>query len=368
MSLILKTLSLDPFVLPQAEKEKIFTSDIMQAVNWHYQNSFEFKSFCQNQGFSPSKNYNVDEIPFIPVSLFKKIDFLSVPKDSIIKTLYSSSTTGIPSKIMIDQITSDNQRNVANKILSDFLGKIRRHFIVFDSESTIKSINGDLSSRNTAIRGMLPLAKSMSFILDDNLELDINLFDKEISKIKKDESICYFGFTWLAYGIYLKNKNNNEFKKIVARTSGWDKIFLHIGGWKKLQDIAVSKEDFSADMSEFLDLFPSRVIDFYGMTEQLGTVYPDCKEGFKHIPVYSELIIRDLKTLAPVGIGKSGFIQLLSPLPHSYPGISILADDIGKIVGIDDCKCGRKGKYFIFERRSEKAELKGCGDVLKIDL
>ena len=42
----------------------------------------------------------------------------------------------------------------------------------------------------------------------------------------------------------------------------------------------------------------------------------------------------------------------------------MLSDDIGKILGVDDCACGRKGKYFRFEKRTEKADIKGCGDTI----
>jgi hypothetical protein len=100
------------------------------------------------------------------------------------------------------------------------------------------------------------------------------------------------------------------------------------------------------------------------MTEQLGTIYPDCDAGYKHVPIYSEIMIRNTDTLEIEDVGKSGFIQLLSPIPHSYPGISLLSDDIGKIIGIDNCPCGRKGKYFQFEKRAEQADIKGCGDTI----
>ena len=32
-------------------------------------------------------------------------------------------------------------------------------------------------------------------------------------------------------------------------------------------------------------------------------------------------------------------------------------------MGIDDCKCGRKGKYFLVHGRIKKAELRGCSDT-----
>ena len=78
------------------------------------------------------------------------------------------------------------------------------------------------------------------------------------------------------------------------------------------------------------------------------------------------MLIRDIYEQKCLPTKKSGFIQILSPIPNSYPGISILTDDIGEIIGEDDCTCGRKGKYFVFTKRSEKADPKGCGDTLEI--
>ena len=54
----------------------------------------------------------------------------------------------------------------------------------------------------------------------------------------------------------------------------------------------------------------------------------------------------------------------MSILPNSYPGHNILTEDIGKVYGEDNCKCGRKGKYFHIFGRLEKAEIRGCSDTI----
>jgi len=50
-------------------------------------------------------------------------------------------------------------------------------------------------------------------------------------------------------------------------------------------------------------------------------------------------------------------------LPISYPGHSILTEDIGTIIGVDNCLCGRMGKYFKINGRLKNAELRGCSDT-----
>lgn len=355
-------LKYSPFLLSQAEKEKILLSYMQESVLWHYHNNIQFKNLCDNRNFDVRKSFNLYDIPYIPVPMFKSLELLSVPRSQIIKTLYSSSTSGKPSKIMIDKITSDNQAVAANKILADYLGKERRLFLIFDIEDTIKNTkDGELSSRGTAIRGMLSLAKNIIFLLDQDLSLSQKKIEEIKKRIKKEDKICFFGFTWLIYKIIRENK---DLVRLLQGIKAEDKIALHLGGWKKLTEISVGKDAFNKLLKSSLGI--DRVIDLYGMTEQLGTIYLDCEYGFKHMPVYSDIIIRDFTTLKPLSKGQAGFIQLISPLPYSYPGISILSDDIGKIIGTDDCMCGRKGKYFLFEKRSEKAELKGCGDTINL--
>ncbi len=361
-------LNFDPFILEKSEKEELFLQEMKKSTGWHYENCQDYKLLCDNRNFSPVSSFKLADIPYLPVSIFKTREFLSVPKEKITRTLFSSSTSGVPSKILLDDITIKNQITALGKILKSFLGADRRHFIVFDTEKTIKSTgDGELNSRGTAIRGMFPMAKSVDFILNDDLSVNHEKLKAAAEKLSNDEKLCFFGFTWLIYSIYSNNKKNRQFINHMRKITGnKDALMLHIGGWKKLKDIAVTKDRFNSDVAEMLGTKPGKIIDMYGMTEQLGTVYPDCEFGYKHIPAYSELIIRNIDTLEPAEMGEIGFIQFLSPLPHSYPGISILSDDMGKIIGVDTCKCGRKGAYFVFEKRSEKAELKGCGDTLQL--
>jgi hypothetical protein len=64
-----------------------------------------------------------------------------------------------------------------------------------------------------------------------------------------------------------------------------------------------------------------------------------------------------------VAPGETGIIEVVSVLPTSYPGQAILTEDQGRLLGVDDCPCGRRGTYFRFTRRIEQAEIRGCGDT-----
>ena len=99
------------------------------------------------------------------------------------------------------------------------------------------------------------------------------------------------------------------------------------------------------------------------MAEQLGSVFVECEHGHMHCSNYSDILIRKPQEFSVCQRGERGLIQLLSVLPYSYPGHSILTEDEGIILGEDDCPCGRKGKYFKILGRIKNAELRGCSDT-----
>ena len=73
--------------------------------------------------------------------------------------------------------------------------------------------------------------------------------------------------------------------------------------------------------------------------------------------------IRNPLDFSECGIGETGIIQVVSAIPESYPGHSLLTEDEGVLLGEDDCPCGRKGKYFKINGRLKNAEIRGCSDT-----
>ena len=136
---------------------------------------------------------------------------------------------------------------------------------------------------------------------------------------------------------------------------------IHGGGWKKIENAALSKNEFK---KKLLNLFGIKsVYDYYGMVEQTGSIFIECGEGHFHSSIFSDIFVRKPIDFSLASIGESGLIQLISTLPLSYPGFSILTEDIGVFLGEDDCKCGRLGKYFQVEGRVKDSEIRGCSDT-----
>jgi len=221
-----------------------------------------------------------------------------------------------------------------------------------------------LRQGSVATRGFLILAsKPNYFLINNNAQLSfaIDEFQKSIEHLNnQDQEVCILGFTYVLYHHVVKELME---KKIQLKLPDNSKV-AHIGGWKKLESEKVTKEQFVSDVSQVFGVLKENIFDFYGFTEQMGLLYVSVGDGPKTVSTYSEIIIRDFQTLDPVEDGKQGLIQILTPVPHSYPGISVLTEDVGKIVGHGIDKTGRIGTQFEIIGRAKKAEARGCGDIM----
>ncbi len=352
----------EQYTIPQAQKEKVLLNIMKEQIKAGIERNQYLKNFYTTFGVDVDSLQHLVDIPPIPVNLFKKYDLTTCDRDKVVRILNSSATTtGIPSSIPLDATTANRQKKGLIAILKSIIGKERRPYIVFDSPSVNDPKKSKLTARGAAIRGIENFSKKTFYIMQEdatgNLVPNLDQL-REIEQAYGDQEILGFGFTFMIWTSLIKNleKSNEHFSfpKLTV---------LHSGGWKKLESQKVSKTTFNSELERYLGMSQRKVIDFYGMVEQVGIIYPDCEEGYKHVPNFGDVIIRDIYSMREVEIGESGIIETLSVLPTSYPGQALLTEDIGTLVGIDDCPCGRKGKYFVFKSRVEKAEIRGCGDT-----
>jgi hypothetical protein len=167
-----------------------------------------------------------------------------------------------------------------------------------------------------------------------------------------------YGFTYVLWNSLVKGLESKGVTLNLPKV----RIF-HSGGWKRLEHQAVTRDVFVKGVASAFGCSHDRVIDFYGMVENVGVVYPDCEYGNKHVPAFADVVVRNPLTLDPVAVGQQGLIQVCSALPTSFPGFLLLSEDLAQIVGYDGCPCGRRGVYFRFIGRAPKTEVRGCGNV-----
>jgi phenylacetate-coenzyme A ligase PaaK-like adenylate-forming protein len=355
---IAEILDIQPYSLNKAEKEQLLSSCLTELSRYHYAHCMPYKKMMDSINYDANKDYSYYDLPFLPVRLFKMFDLYSVKKEEIIKTMTSSGTSGqAVSKIYLDKETSSNQTKALTKIVSSFIGKQRVPMIIIDSENVVKDRNL-FSARGAGILGFSMFGTKRIYALNEQMELNVDLL-QEFLDAHKGEPVFLFGFTFMIYKHFYKELLNKNIRLDLSNA-----IMIHGGGWKKLISEQVSSELFKKQLNEVCGI--THIHDYYGMVEQTGTIYMECEQGHLHASVFSDVIMRRGIDFSPVGIGKKGIIQVLSILPKSYPGHSLLTEDEGILLGEDDCPCGRLGKYFKILGRLKNAEIRGCSDTYAI--
>lgn len=348
-------LDIQPYSLNKKEKEKLLSPFLMKLSRHHYEHCLPFKKMMDSIHFDIERDYAYTELPFLPVRLFKMFELNSVPKEDIIKTMTSSGTSGqAVSRIFLDRDTSSSQTKALTKIVSSFIGSQRVPMIIIDSESVIKDRNL-FSARGAGILGFSMFGSKRMYALNENMELNVTELQNFLEKYK-GERIFMFGFTFMVYQHLFKELIKSGVKLDLSNA-----VLIHGGGWKKLTSEAVTSDVFKANLKNVSGI--DHVHDYYGMVEQTGTIYMECECGHLHAPVFSDVIIRRAHDFSVANIGEKGIIQVVSILPKSYPGHSLLTEDEGVLLGEDDCACGRLGKYFKIEGRLKNAEIRGCSDT-----
>ena len=343
-----------PFALEAEAKNALYARTLSDLTLHHYERSREYRRVSRLVGYKPQTELQVEDIPYIPVRLFKEFELISVDRREVIKTMTSSGTSGqAVSRIYLDRITATNQTKVLVKIVSSFIGGKRLPLLIVDSQTVIRD-RALFSARGAGILGFSMLGHDVTYMLDENYQIDFARLDTFLEK-HQGNRILLFGFTFIVW----------EYLCQALRRSGRqlkiDGILIHGGGWKKLASLAVDNATFKKVVDETCGV--SSVYNYYGMVEQTGSIFMECSQGVLHASIYSDIIVRDPITFSALGPGSTGLLQLVSLLPTSYPGHSILTEDIGEVLGVDDCPCGRKGKYFCVQGRVKNAEVRGCSDV-----
>lgn len=359
-----------PFDYDAAEKVKggQFYDALLEELRHHYDNNPLYHRFCDNKGFNPNEfSGNIDEIPPVQVSVFKELGskLISVPRENIKLTLQSSATSGIPSSIPVDAITSKRQTRSMIKVVGDYIGNERKPFLIMDVDP-MSGFREILGARYAAVSGYLNFASEASYFLkvDENntYYFDVDGITKYISALN-NQSAVVFGFTYILYSEVIKPLTDQKMNFSLPQGS---KV-IHIGGWKKLENEKISKEEFNFLAAKLFGINEDDIIDIYGFTEQMGLNYPDCPCGCKHAPLFSEVIVRDVISKKVLPSRQEGLLEFVTPIPHSYPGNVVLTDDIGVIVP-GECSYGRAGTRFKVIGRLKKAEIRGCGDILSSKL
>jgi len=348
-------LDFSPFQFDSVQKEIRIREALVALSRYHYGVCNEYRKIIELLDADLENIKSIEEVPYIPVRLFKEFDLRSMSADEIFKTMTSSGTTGQEvSKIYLDRYTASLQTKILVKIMADLLGSKRLPMLVIDSPAVVKN-RRSFSPRGAGILGFSMFGQDVTYALDEAMEIDVKAITDFLAR-HAGEPIFVFGFTFMIWQYFVLPLVRED--KTLSLENA---ILLHGGGWKKLSEQAVDNETFKSALRTQTGI--KKVVNYYGMVEQTGSIAIECDNGNLHVPIYSDVVVREPGSFAVAKNGEEGIIETLSILPRSYPGHALLTEDLGIILGEDDCPCGRLGKYFRVNGRLAKAETRGCSDT-----
>ncbi len=342
------------FSLPQTDKERVLGAQLRELTERHSSACADYRKIVDRIFAGGGEIEIPADVPFLPVSLFKTRALRSIPESEVFKIMHSSGTTGqVPSRIFLDRETARRQTLALSRIMTHVLGVRRLPMILVESDGIVKD-RRQFNARAAGLLGMLTFGRQHFYALDDDARLNVGGL-REFLERHGQEPFLIFGFTYLVW---------QRFFEVIAplQIDLSNGILVHSGGWKKLVEQAVNNAEFRRRFRDATGL--KKIYNFYGMVEQVGSVYLESDDGLLYAPNFADVIIRDPLTLEVLPMGEPGLIQVCSALPLSYPGHSLLTEDLGIVHHIDNPESGRLGKAFSVIGRIPRAELRGCSDVL----
>jgi hypothetical protein len=346
-----RLLNQPPYSLRQSDKEAVLIEGLNELTRYHYEKSPEYARIL-DAAWGGLRTYgSILDVPYLPVSLFKEMELKSTAQPAMV--MRSSGTTGQrTSRIIIDNETARRQSEALVASFRPILGGRRLPFLAIDTKDVIQPT--DLTARGGGVLGMMKFGAKTAFALDSQLDLDKKLVETFV-RAHGREPFLIFGFTFLIWDKLYRAFADGELDLSTA-------VLIHSGGWKKLEAQKVSNAEFRSALKRRFNM--SNIFNFYGFVEQIGSVFIEGPDGLLYPPNFTDVIVRRPHSWEPAKVGEEGVIQVVSLLPRSYPGHSVLTEDMGVVATIDAGTGGRFGKAIRVSGRAPKTELRGCSDVI----
>ena len=339
----------------------VFLHLVRDAVRFHRDHCPAYKQMLETQAFLPEdliSESDLAKIPVIPTLYLKRNRLFSLPEDKLVIKATSSGTQGAQSQVGFD----------LNSLLTGVLMMVRffsyhhivslrlTNYIILGYEPSAHTQMGAIKTAYHTTKFAPPLHRAYALrYTGTGYELDIDGLQKALLRYSRQPfPVRFVGFP--SHMFFLANalKENNIHLKLNRHS----RILLG-GGWKQFSNAEIDRETFFSLIHETLGIERDHCHEFFSAVEH-PLPYCKCENGHFHVPVYSRVIIRDVKTLEPLPNGSLGLLSFVSPLVLSMPITSVVTDDLAVLYEGERCDCGIKTPYFELQGRAGVSQIRTC--------
>lgn len=363
---------LHPYDLPGSDPA--FLRACRDNCAYHIRRCPGYAAICAHLGFSPEQLRAIDDLaklPVLPTLFFKRNSLFSMPRWRMAMEVTSSGTSGTFSRIGFDWGFF-----LAEAPMVINLG-FRHHLVsAVPAHCVILGYKPHKSNRTGVTRTMFglthfspPLSRVYALHMADGAYVpDLDLVAGALKQLERSRfPTRVIGFpSYLWFGL-----KRMEALGLQVKLPRGSRIIL-AGGWKQHAGQEVDKGTLYALTEKTLGVAEDHVNELFGAVEH-PVFYNTCARHHFHIPAYGRILIRDPDTLEPLPMGRTGLINLISPLMTATPTLSVMTDDLGYLTPGEQCGCGIQSPYLTILGRvgmrgiqtcaAGAAELLGEGDA-----
>ena len=338
-----------------------FIKAVREMTEYHAKRNPAYARILSDNGFTPDMlktEEDLYKLPFIPTLIFKKHELFTMDKRRIPVKATSSGTGGRAGVIGFEISGLFCALKMVLKIFKykKLFSPRLTNYIVFGYKPDKN--NKTAVSKTAFGTTLFAPALHRTYALtrkNGKYEADLDKVCKAVeSYAKQKHPVRFMGFP--SYTYFLMKML--EDKGITLTLPKGSKIIL-AGGWKKYYRERVDKYEFYETAKRVLGVDDCNIIEFYGAVEH-PVAYCDCKNHRLHVPAYSRVIIRDVKTLEPLPYGETGLVELITPMIKATPITAVMPDDLGVLHPGEECGCGIRTPYLDIIGRVGLKDVKTC--------
>ena len=342
--------------------EALFVEAVRQVTQYHYDGNLFYRTWLDQNRFKPASIKtirDVEKIPFIHANFYKTHIVKTAKEEDIILQLTSSGTTGQKSRMFFDAWTVFSSDKSADTQFG-YYGLVTGepvNFLLYSYEPAENVNMGTLRTRQMMRRYAKEnaLTYALKYIGTGH---EFDLFGSIAAMLKFEKEgipVRLLGFPAFLY-FTLERMKDMGYPPLRLNPKS---LVMMGGGWKGFVDRQLTSSEFRAYIHERLGLPETCCRESYGAVEH-GVAYIDCPHHHFHVPVYSRVIIRDVRTLEPLPFGKPGFMNVISPMNTAVPVVSLLLGDMAIMHEGKTCGCGVKTSWFEITGRAGTSKNKSC--------
>lgn len=343
--------------------DSLFLQRIIKNTLFQFENCKEYQRLMLAKGFSRERILSLtspEELPFLPTLYLKRHYMSSIPEKKIKLKASSSGTSGNKSTIAFDlrSLWSGLGMVLATGRRHRLFSLIPSHYIILGYEYThhenmavMKSAYGQTLFTPALSRTYALTYKNGRYTL--HLE---HILQKLTDLSNQRFPVRIIGFPYHALRLLNELKKENIFLTLPKGS-----LIAFGGGWKQHYSEKTDKNTMYKLIYEVLGIPEENCLEFFSAAEH-PVLYCACPEHHFHIPIYSRAVIRDIDTYAPVPNGTPGLVNLITPLVHSAPVVSIMTDDLGILHDASECGCGIRTPYLEILGRAGIEDITTCAE------